>query len=461
MLEIYKPIETNDPFTSLPEEYKNIASGHIEVLDTVINPVYDQMLFKPKHRKKTKATNRRKGKTKTRAEPFGDPSTDNYKGPWAKPVKLKGKFANRKITEQEKLIYEEQMKKTDEDDDTKKNFKEQVEFHLTRRRDSLQRSWIIPPTDLKQKEHKCWYPKKLAHTWNGHTRGVSKISLFPTTGHLLLSGSFDQSIKIWDVSNKFGRKCIQTYVGHSKGVKDVCFNYNGRHFLSCSYDKKIKLWDTETGQVIQTFSTKKTPLCINFHPSPRENEQFITGCSDKTILQFDAASGKMVQKYDYHLGAVNTVTFIGKSGKFISTSDDKTLRIWDFGISVPVKYISDPEMQSMPSVAVHPSTHYIACQSMDNQVLVYETRKFKLLGKKKFKGHLTSGFACQVNFSPDGQFVISGDTDGKLYIWDWETTKIFKTLKAHDKVLIGCEWHPIEPSKVVTCSWDSNIKYWD
>jgi len=72
-----------------------------------------------------------------------------------------------------------------------------------------------------------------------------------------------------------------------------------------------------------------------------------------------------------------------------------------------------------------------------------------------------AGYACQVSFSPDGRFVMSGDSEGKLWFWDWKTTKVFRTIRAHDNVTIGCEWHPIEPSRVATCSWDGSIKYWD
>ena len=58
-------------------------------------------------------------------------------------------------------------------------------------------------------------------------------------------------------------------------------------------------------------------------------------------------------------------------------------------------------------------------------------------------------------------FVLSGDADGKLTLWEWKTTRIFTRFKAHDKVCIGCQWLPHETSKVVTCGWDGFIKLWD
>lgn len=58
-------------------------------------------------------------------------------------------------------------------------------------------------------------------------------------------------------------------------------------------------------------------------------------------------------------------------------------------------------------------------------------------------------------------YVISGDGNGKLNIWDWKTTKLYSRFKAHDKVCIGAVWHPHETSKVITCGWDGLIKLWD
>lgn len=108
------------------------------------------------------------------------------------------------------------------------------------------------------------------------------------------------------------------------------------------------------------------------------------------------------------------------------------------------------------------SDKWMACQSMDNQIMIFGVlNRFRQNRKKTFKGHMVAGYACQLNFSPDGSYLISGDADGKLCIWDWKSTKLYSKFKAHDAVCISCLWHPHETSKVVTCGWDGLIKYWD
>jgi len=48
-------------------------------------------------------------------------------------------------------------------------------------------------------------------------------------------------------------------------------------------------------------------------------------------------------------------------------------------------------------------------QSLDNQILVYQTGdRFKLNKKKHFVGHTIAGYACQIGVSPDMKYVISG-----------------------------------------------------
>lgn len=84
----------------------------------------------------------------------------------------------------------------------------------------------------------------------------------------------------------------------------------------------------------------------------------MSGDDDVPLLctQYDINTGEITQEYDQHLGAVNTITFVDENRRFVTTSDDKTLRAWEFDIPVVIKYIAEPHMHSMPSVAVHPNS---------------------------------------------------------------------------------------------------------
>lgn len=44
---------------------------------------------------------------------------------------------------------------------------------------------------------------------------------------------------------------VALLLGHSKAVRDICFNTAGTQFLSAAYDRYLKLWDTETGKCAQ------------------------------------------------------------------------------------------------------------------------------------------------------------------------------------------------------------------
>ncbi|XP_034244403.1 pre-mRNA-processing factor 17 [Thrips palmi] len=390
---------------------------------------------------------------------------EGFLGPWGTYVDEKRvmKPNEEESAELEEILAKRQKKGKQIDE---RPLEEKTVLHIKEPFDYQGRSFMHPPQDvgvnLKSEvpPDRCFLPKNLIHTWEGHTKGISAIRWLPKTAHLLLSCSMDCRVKIWEVYND--RRCVRTYYGHRQAVRDIAFNNTGTHFLSAAYDRYVKLWDTETGECVSRFTSRKTPYCCKFHPDEDKQHLFVAGTSDKKIICWDTRSGEIVQEYDRHLGSVNTITFVDENRRFVTTSDDKSLRVWEWDIPVDMKYIADPSMHSMPAVTLSPNYKWLACQSMDNKIVVFSAlNRFKMNRKKTFSGHMVAGYACSIDFSPDMSYVISGDADGKVYVWDWKTTKLFKKWKAHDGVCISTLWHPHEPSKVVSAGWDGVLKFWD
>ena len=90
-----------------------------------------------------------------------------------------------------------------------------------------------------------------------------------------------------------------------------------------------------------TFNLKKIPFAIKFHQDERYPHVFFVASSSRKIYQFDLRTGTKMMEYNQHLGAVNTLTFI-EEHKFISSSDDKKLFIWEYGVPVVTRHVSEP-----------------------------------------------------------------------------------------------------------------------
>lgn len=298
---------------------------------------------------------------------------------------------------------------------------------------------------------KCYLPKKIIHTFNGHCDGCNTMSFLPQTGHLFISGGNDDIIKLW---NFYGdRKCIQDYRGHSKAIKALKFINEGSKFLSSSFDQSVKVWDTETGKVTKRLKFRALPNSIDSRPMGNGNE-FIVGLSNSKIMHYDLRVSEkdgLVQQYDHHLAGILALRYFPDGSKFISSSEDKTVRIWNNQINIPIKQISDTTQHSMPFIDIHPSEKYFCTQSMDNSIYSYSMKpKYKRHSNKIFRGQKSSGFGIGLTFSPDGHYICSGDIRSKILVWDWTTTKLLKTISVPGKKPITqVLWHPQETSKIL------------
>ena len=93
----------------------------------------------------------------------------------------------------------------------------------------------------------------LIHTLQGHTDWVTWLRNFITSvtsvayspdGQTLASGSTDNTVKVWNVSNGNGTLLI-TLKGHSGSVTSVAYSPDGQTLASGSQDKTVRLWGLE------------------------------------------------------------------------------------------------------------------------------------------------------------------------------------------------------------------------
>jgi WD40 repeat protein len=70
-------------------------------------------------------------------------------------------------------------------------------------------------------------------------------------GQYIVSGSSDQSIKVWDANTG---ECIHTLLGHTDLVRTLQLNSKTKTIVSGSYDGSLKIWNLEEGKVTRTLN---------------------------------------------------------------------------------------------------------------------------------------------------------------------------------------------------------------
>ncbi|PNI11454.1 LOW QUALITY PROTEIN: T0195358 isoform 1 [Pan troglodytes] len=134
--------------------------------------------------------------------------------------------------------------------------------------------------------------------------------------NFLLSGSYDLSIRYWDLKSGV---CARIFGGHQGTI--TCMDLCKNRLVSGGRDCQVKVWDVDTGKCLKTFRHKDPILAT------RINDTYIVSSCERGLVKvWHIAMAQLVKTLNGHEGAVKCLFF--DQWHLLSGSTDGLVMAW-------------------------------------------------------------------------------------------------------------------------------------
>jgi WD40 repeat protein len=117
-----------------------------------------------------------------------------------------------------------------------------------------------------------------------------------------------------------GLALLKTLQGHKEWIFELTWSPDGMTLASGSWDKTIRLWDVEAGET-RLILSGHTCMVFAIAWSP-DGGALVSGASDGTILLWDSQNGELRQTLGKHGAAVYSIAWSSDGQTFASGSQD-------------------------------------------------------------------------------------------------------------------------------------------
>jgi WD40 repeat protein len=318
----------------------------------------------------------------------------------------------------------------------------------------------VKPVDIKARLNNEPDPKPNYARLSGHDGPVRSVSFSPN-GQLVLSGSEDNTLRIWDV--KAGES-LKTLRGHGQPVRACVFSPDKKMALSGGDDSSVRVWNVAGYQEVRVLSSTvfvghdDAVLSARFS---RDGKHIVTASRDRTASLWDAGSGNPLKRFqEGHDFLVSGVAFF--PGHLATGAGDNSVRTWN--LTAGTQELVLPATGRIGTLAASPDGSWIFTGSPGTDVKVWNAKTGALV--ETLGGHAAE--ITSLAFSPQGDRVASGDDEGGLRLWrkpngPAEGAKSWvadRQLSGHNGSITGIRFSP-DGKRLITASGDRTCNQWD
>ncbi|GAB4200417.1 MAG: hypothetical protein Fur006_51920 [Coleofasciculaceae cyanobacterium] len=194
---------------------------------------------------------------------------------------------------------------------------------------------------------------------------------------------------------------------------------------------------------------------VNYLAISPDGKKLLSSSADRTIKIWDFSTGKKIRTIIEDSIPINYFAITPDWRAIATGGADNTIKLWDFETGKEIRNLQG-HSSYVNYVVITPDGNKLVSASADNTIKILDFDTGKEI--RTLKGH--SSYVNYVLMTPDGRKIASASADNTIKIWEFETGKELLTLSGHSGSVNSLAMTP-DGKKLVSASADTTIKVWD